>query len=99
MIDDCIDFSDSIELTNNEYYNVCSKKYLLASDIDKVNFHVSAVDLKPDDNIELEHSLVMNHDNSKVYIKSKTITFKDLCKAIAEQFIKNDLTVEDESQK
>lgn len=95
MVDDCIDFSDLIELADAEY-SVCSKNYISASDIEKGNFHINAADLKPDDDIELEHSLTMNHDKSKVCIVSKTIKFKDLCKAIAEQLVKNDLTVGDE---
>ena len=78
--------------TNCEIYN---KKNI--PKISKVNIMVDSHDISPDDDIEISHHFEQSLNGiDDVHVVSKTIKFKDLCKAIAEQLVNNDLTIESE---
>lgn len=65
--------------------------------ISKVNIMVGSHNISSDDDIEISHYFEQSLNGiDDVHIVSKTIKFKDLCKAIAEQLVNNDLAIESE---
>ena len=65
--------------------------------ISKVNIMVDSYGISPDDDIEISYHFEQSLNGiDDVHMVSKTIKFKDLCKAIAEQLVNNDLAIESE---
>ena len=65
--------------------------------ISKVNIMVDSHGISPDDDIDISYHFEQSLNGiDDVHFVSKTIKFKDLCKAIAEQLVNNDLVIESE---
>lgn len=70
------------------YYKRCLQ-------IANINDVAGPLDIKPDDIITISSDIVSNEYSSEdIKVYSRTITFKDLCTAIARQIVANDLDIE-----
>lgn len=60
-----------------------------------INDTIGPFDIKPDDIITISSDIVSSaSSNEDIKAYSRTITFKDLCTAIARQIVANDLNIE-----
>ena len=90
--DDSSESGSYIKYDNSLESSMYCRRCLQITDI---NDAVGPFDIKPDDIITISsdiYSSAYSSEDIKVY--SKTITFKDLCTAIARQIVANDLDIE-----
>ena len=63
--------------------------------VTNINDAASPFDIKPDDIITISSDIFSDvYSNEDIRVHSRTITFKDLCTAIARQIVANDLNIE-----
>ena len=85
--------SDNLFVSDNSSESgMCYKRCLQIANINDV---VGPFDIKPDEIITISSDIVSSaSSNEDIKVYSRTITFKDLCTAIARQIIANDLNIE-----
>lgn len=63
--------------------------------ITNINDAAGPFDIKPDDIITISSDIYSSaYSDADIKVHSRTITFKDLCTAIARQIVANDLNIE-----
>ena len=86
---------EAFDLAYNATNNICTTKNII-TDIRKDNIEISLHDINPEDYVEISHDFMPSTYNNSITVRSRSIKFKDLCKAIAIQIVKNDLDIEKE---
>ena len=66
-------------------------------DVNEIEHTVKPHEIKPDDFIKIDFRVVPRSDRCGITVMSRSITFKDLCTAIARQLVDNDLNIESDN--
>ena len=84
----------AFDLAYNATNNIDTKNII--TDIKKDNIEINLHDINPEDYVEISHDFMPSTYDNRITVMSRSIKFKDLCKAIAIQIVKNDLDIEKE---
>ena len=90
--DNSSEFGSYIKYDNSSESDMYYKRCL---QITNINDAAGPFDIKPDDIITISSNIYSSaYSDADIKVHSRTITFKDLCTAIARQIVANDLDIE-----
>ena len=90
-----VDTLDIYDASNISYTASTCSPYRNGIKITNNDYIVSPFEIKPDDIITISSKYYSSNENGlDIEVKSRSISFKDLCTAIARQIVANDLSIE-----